>query len=210
MSLAPDPWQKVRTEHDLPADELISALQKEIRRGNTENAALVAYELCITSPELEAKVWQRLNVISVEDIGMGEPNAPVLIHNLGQMRLAFDYGAGDRNLYTIHAVRYLCGCKKDRSSDEMLNWIKMVVQKKGVRPNIPDYVLDMHTKRGAEMGRGLDHFLKEASRVKPELPSRDTTYRERLIKLCREDQSCKNGDDFGQQTLPLDDIPTKK
>ena len=37
--LPPDPWQKVRTEHDMAADELISAMQKEIRRGNTENAA---------------------------------------------------------------------------------------------------------------------------------------------------------------------------
>ncbi len=196
--LPPDPWQKVRTEHDMPADELISALQKEIRRGNSENAAVIAYELCITSPELEAKVWQRLNVISVEDIGMGEPNAPVLIHSLSQLRMAFDYGAGDRNLFTIHAVRYLCACKKDRSSDEMLNWIKQAMQKKGLRPNLPDYVFDMHTKRGAEMGRGLDHFLKEASRVSPELEGRDTTYRERLLKFSREEQAIKNGENDGK------------
>ncbi len=193
--LPPDPWQKVRTQHDFAADELISALQKEIRRGNTENAAVVAYELCITSPELEAKVWQRLYVMAVEDIGMGEPMAPVLILNLGQMRQALAYGAGDRYLYTIHAVRYLCGCKKDRSSDEMLNWIKNSMENNGLRPSIPDYVLDMHTRRGAEMGRGLDHFLKEASRVKPELPGRDTTYRERLLKYFREEQFSKNGDE---------------
>lgn len=191
--LPPDPWQKVLTEHDLPADELISALQKEIRRGNAENAAVIAYELCITSPELEAKVWQRLTVISVEDIGMGDTNAPLLIHSLSQMRQAFDYGAGDRNLFTIHAVRYLCGCKKDRSSDEMLNWIKKAMEKKNLRPNLPDYVFDMHTKRGQEMGRGLDHFLKEASKVSPELEGRDTTYRERLIKLNREEQPNHNG-----------------
>ncbi len=47
--LAPDPWQKVKTYHDLPADEVISALQKEIRRGHTENAARLAYELIQTS-----------------------------------------------------------------------------------------------------------------------------------------------------------------
>ena len=47
-----DPWVKVRTRHDFAADEVISALQKEIRRGNTENAALLAYEMATTSPEL--------------------------------------------------------------------------------------------------------------------------------------------------------------
>ena len=185
--LPPDPWQKVRTMHDLPADEVISTLQKEIRRGNTENAALVAYELVKTSPELEAKLWQRLYVIAVEDIGMGQPDAPVLIHSLEQMRLAFDYGMGDRELFAIHAVRYLCGCKKDRSSDEMLNWIKQAEDKQGLLPTIPDYALDMHTRRGAEMGRGLEHFLKEGSRVNPELPGRDISYRERLLKLFGED-----------------------
>jgi replication-associated recombination protein RarA len=176
----------VHTLHDLPADELISTLQKEIRRGNSENAALVTYELVATSPELEAKVWQRLYVIAVEDIGMGEPQAPVLVHSLGEMRLAFSYGMGDRELFAIHAVRYLCGCKKDRSSDEMLNWIKTAVEKEGLRPQIPDYALDMHTRRGAEMGRGFQHFLQEGSRVSPELPGRDTSYREKLLALMEE------------------------
>jgi replication-associated recombination protein RarA len=184
--LPPDPWQKVRTIHDLPADEVISALQKEIRRGNTENAALVAYELLTTSPELEAKVWQRLYVIAVEDIGMGEPQAPMLIQSLGEMRLAFSYGMGDRDLFAIHAVRYLCGCKKDRSSDEMLNWIKTAVEKEGLRPEIPDYAIDMHTGRGAGMGRGFDHFLQEGARINPEMPGRDTSYYDRLLKLMAE------------------------
>ena len=37
-----DPWQNVKTIHDFPADHVISALQKEIRRGHTENAVLLA------------------------------------------------------------------------------------------------------------------------------------------------------------------------
>jgi hypothetical protein len=50
--LPPDPWQEVSTRHGLPADQVISALQKEIRRGNTENAALIAYEMATTSERL--------------------------------------------------------------------------------------------------------------------------------------------------------------
>jgi replication-associated recombination protein RarA len=181
--LPPDPWQKVTTKHDLPADEVISTLQKEIRRGNTENAALIAYEMVTTSPELEAKLWQRLYVISVEDIGMGEPLAAVVIHNISQMRLAFKYGEGDRELFAVHAVRYLCEHQKDRSSDEMLNWIKRAVDEEGLQPNIPDYALDMHTRRGQEMGRGLQHFLDVGSQVHPELEGREKTYYKRLRGL---------------------------
>ena len=61
-----DPWTRVRTLHDFKADEVISSLQKEIRRGNTENAALLAAEMLLTSAELEAFLWFRLQVISVE------------------------------------------------------------------------------------------------------------------------------------------------
>lgn len=39
----------------------------------------------------------------------------------------------------------------------------------------------MHTKRGQEMGRDTRHFLTEASKVMPEIPNRDFTYRDRLL-----------------------------
>jgi replication-associated recombination protein RarA len=182
VTLPPDPWQKVMTSHDLPADEVISALQKEIRRGNTENACRLAYELISTSPELEEKLWIRLLVIAVEDVGFGEVNAPVLIHSLYEMHQQFSIGALDRPLFAIHAVRYLCNCEKDRSSDEMLNWLKQTEE----APEIPDYAVDMHTKRGQEMGRDIAHFFNEASKVAPEKPDRNTTYRERLLRLLDE------------------------
>src|SRR5215212_10332773 len=91
-----DPWTRVRTLHDLPADEVISSLQKEIRRGHTENAALLAYEMILTSPELEEKLWARLQVISVEDVGLGNVNAPVLIDTLYRMHQRIERPQGDR------------------------------------------------------------------------------------------------------------------
>ena len=87
MSVPPhqtDPWTRVRTVDDLPADEVISSLQKEIRRGLTENAALLAYEMLTTSPELEEYLWGRLQVISVEDVGFGNAEAPVPIGVLAE------------------------------------------------------------------------------------------------------------------------------
>ena len=44
-----DPWQKCKTISGLDADLVISAVQKEIRRGHEENAATLAYEMLITS-----------------------------------------------------------------------------------------------------------------------------------------------------------------
>src|SRR5262249_36258759 len=52
-----DPWTLVETAHGFRADELISTFQKSIRRGLVENAALVAYELYVTSAELEEHLW---------------------------------------------------------------------------------------------------------------------------------------------------------
>ena len=184
--LARDPWVDVKTFHGFQADHVISALQKEIRRGNVENAALLAYEMILTSPALEDYLWQRLKVISVEDIGFGEPMAPVLLQSLYEMTTACDRSVGERKLYAIHAVRYLCQCKKDRSSDEMINWISHAVELGKAMPAIPEYALDMHTAEGQKRGRGRRHFFEEAAKIIPELPNRDLTYRNRIMKMLEE------------------------
>jgi len=178
-----DPWVNVKTFNGFQADHVISALQKEIRRGNEENAALLAYEMIITSPALEDYLWHRLQVISVEDVGFGEPLAPVLIRSLFEMNEACDRAVGERRLYAIHAVRYLCSCKKDRSSDEMINWINHASESGKLLPVIPDYALDMHTAEGKKKGRGRRYFFEEASRTSPEVPDRDRTYLERIMKM---------------------------
>lgn len=181
-----DPWVDVKTFHGLPADHVISALQKEIRRGNTENAALLAYEMILTSPAMEDYLWYRLKVISVEDIGFGDLMAPVIIQSLFQMTSACDHSVGERKLYAVHAVRYLCQCEKDRSSDEMVNWISHASAQGKALPVIPDYALDMHTAAGQSKDRGRRYFFEEASKTAPELLERDKTYLERILKMLDE------------------------
>ncbi len=176
-----DPWVRVKTAHGYQADEVISALQKEIRRGETENAALLAYEMIITSPELEAKLWQRLKVISVEDVGWGDLQAPILVDVLHRFHCEAQRGSGTRALFALHAVRYLSSRPKDRSSDEMTQWIAHAVRRGRIKPTIPDYALDMHTAAGRRRGRGKRHFYEEAARVMPQRPGHETTYRQRLL-----------------------------
>ena len=175
-----DPWTRVTTAHGLQADEVISAFQKEVRRGNTENAVLLACEMMVTSAELEAYMWFRLQVISVEDVGYGNLQAPVLIETLYKMHERIPRPHGDRYLMAVHAVRVLCESQKERGSDDLKNWAFHALEN-GKLPEIPDYALDMHTQRGQEMERDFYHFLTEAAKVIPEIPDRDRTYLDQLI-----------------------------
>ncbi len=178
-----DPWQTVMTINEFKADHVISALQKEIRRGNSENAALLAYEMATTSPALEDYLWQRLMIISVEDVGFGNPQAMVQINAMYQMLQAFDRSVSERRLFAIHAVRTLSESQKDRSSDEMINWIIAGFEDGTLRPTIPDYALDMHTGDGQKMGRGKQHFWNEGAKISPDLPNRETKYRDRMLEM---------------------------
>ncbi|MDZ4992572.1 hypothetical protein GNF80_06230 [Clostridium perfringens] len=178
-----DPWANIRTRNGLRGDEVISSLQKSIRRGLVEEACKFAYEMYITSPQMEDKLWRRLITITVEDIGMGNTNAPILINNLNSMRKEFDYADGDRPIFFIHAIRYLCACEKDRSSDLLKN-IVIKGFAMGEVPEIPDYALDKHTVRGAKMGRDSFHFLHEASKVIPQMKV-DNDYKERYEEILK-------------------------
>ena len=179
-----DPWSKITTRNGYAGDEVISALQKSIRRGLEEQACMFAYEMYISSPQLEEKLWRRLLTISVEDIGMGNPMAAIMGNNLYQMSKQFDYADGDKPMYFIHAIRYLCSSEKDRSSDLLKNiCIKSFAM--GKFPEIPDYALDKHTQRGQAMGRDSFHFLNEASKVYPQKEV-DNDYKERYAKILEE------------------------
>ncbi|GEO47398.1 hypothetical protein [Companilactobacillus kimchii] len=162
-----DPWARSTTRNGLAGDEVISALQKSIRKGKERAAVEFAYEMYISSPQFEEKLWRRLQAISVEDIGMGNPMAAVLINSLNQIRQNFEYTEPDRAMMFVHAIRYLCESEKDRSSDLLKN-IVIKNFNKGYVPDIPDYALDKHTTRGKELGRGSLHFLHVDSKVTPQ------------------------------------------
>ena len=100
---------------------------------------------------------------------------------LDQMRKNFPYNDGDQPMYFIHAIRVLCTCTKDRSSDYLKNII-IKESAMGKVVEVPDIALDKHTKRGQEMGRGSKHFFEEATKVIPQLEI-DNDYRERYGKI---------------------------
>lgn len=174
-------WSETKTRNGFPADEILSALQKSIRRGLVEEACEFAYELYITAPLFLEKLWRRLITISVEDIGFGNLDANTYIVSLNESRKNFPYDDGDQPIFFIHAIRILCSSEKDRSSDLLKNIIIKGFAM-GKVPTIPDIALDKHTKRGQAMGRGSMHFLNEASIVIPQKKV-DNDYKSRYAKI---------------------------
>ena len=116
-------WAGSQTRNGFAADEIISSLQKAIRRAMEEQACQYAYELYVSGPIFLEKLWRRLLTISVEDIGFGNLNAAVYVNTMNEMRKNFPYDDGDQPMYFIHAIRILCSSNKDRSSDFLKNII---------------------------------------------------------------------------------------
>jgi hypothetical protein len=181
-----DPYSRIVSPHGIPVDDLVSVLQKEIRRSHVDNAVLAAYEMYATSPEVAQHLWRRLRIIAVEDIGMGLPFAPVLIEVLHRN---FDAEPGGDWMMACHAVRVLASAAKDRTSSEQADWATAQVVRGEALVQVPDYAHCVHTRAGQEQGRGLMQWWEHGARVRDESPGADHRYRDELIRLHREDEA---------------------
>jgi replication-associated recombination protein RarA len=157
-----DVWSRAKTVHGYAVDEVRSVLQKSIRRGLLEEAILAAYELFVSGPETEEMLWRCLEIIAVEDVGFGLLQAPLLIEAMNAQRVRWPYGS-ERWMFSAHAVRLLATSKKDRTSMEIAGWAEEVTQRGERSVRVEDYHIDMHTSRGAAMGRGKDHWWGEGA-----------------------------------------------
>lgn len=152
-----DVWARTTTVNGYPADEVRSALQKSIRRGWLEDALLAALELFDSGPETEEMLWRRLEIIAAEDVGFGLIEAPAILEALNAQRARMR-DRSDRWIYSAHAVRILASAKKDRTSMELAGWAAEVTASGERKLDIKDWMVDLHTSRGAAMGRGPAHW----------------------------------------------------
>ena len=177
-----DVWSRTITVNGYAVDEIRSVLQKSIRRGKLEEATLAAYELFASGPEAEEVLWRRLEIIATEDVGLGLIEAPMLLEALNQQRLRMAEG-GERWMYSAHAVRILTTAKKDRTSMELAGWAHEVVTRGERRVEVEDYMLDLHTRRGAAMGRGTEHWWNDGARLDNQVGGFETRWGDYLRKL---------------------------
>lgn len=180
-----DPWADVQSVRGIAVDELISALQKYIRRAKTEEAVLVARELWETSPALADKVWQRLTVISVEDVGFGNRSAVHEVDCLQRIAKTLPQRTRDEWLMLVHAIRTLADSPKDRATDDLAAWAIMALDTGRRHARIPEYALDVHTKRGQLAGADTLDFLTRSSYVEPVSATYNDCYKRQLVEAAR-------------------------
>lgn len=158
--------------------EVLSALQKEIRRGNEYEAVYWATELATTNPQM---LWKRLRIIASEDVGPADPVATMVIDALKRNWDSISRKNGASRLFMVHAVLHLARAPKSRTVDDLLITIygEMGFEKKKLP--IPDYALDTHTVRGKMMGRGFKHFLEEGAKLNNE--TLENPYKESAARI---------------------------
>lgn len=168
---------KSMTQNSYDTGEVISALQKEIRRGNEEGAMYWALELV---PQYEFYLWRRLVVIANEDIGIAQPSIFCTIAILRDQFFEFrERGRnGTARLILANAILTMCRAPKTRISDHFQRFMVHEWMHGEKRP-IPDYALDNHTKRGRNMGRrDAEFWLEEGCLLKKPADDVEDPYRE--------------------------------
>ncbi|MGW3957453.1 hypothetical protein ACWEKM_42735 [Streptomyces sp. NPDC004752] len=178
-----DPWSHTTSARGFQCDELVSALQKYIRRGNLDEALLIAREMYETGPELEQHLWTRLMVISSSDCGDGTFLQTPIVESLHRVCMRMPRGTGERWLFIAQAVRYLATCTKDMTTDEICMWSRHVMNKGLREPVIPSYAIDIHTAKGQELGRGVAHFLDEGTYIENPYAGADHTFGDRVREI---------------------------
>jgi replication-associated recombination protein RarA len=187
-----DVWSRAKTIHGYAVDEVRSVLQKSIRRGLVEEAVLAAFELYVTGPETEELLWRRLEVITIEDVGVGLVQGPMLIEALNNQRLRWPRNA-ERWMFSAHAVRMLCVAQKDRTTQELAGWTEDVVNRGERAVVVEDFHVDMHTVRGVSMGRGKEHWWNEGAIVRNPVEGLDSHWGDYLRRLYAGDDRADGG-----------------
>lgn len=139
--------------------EVSSAFQKAVRRAEEKVAIYFGTELAGSG--YAKYLWRRMLVIASEDIGLADNSVCVTINALySNWQVIAEKNHEEGIIPITHAILLLVRSKKSRLVDNA----KMYALKNGERMEIPDYALDVHTRRGKRMGRSYQFFL-ESGRV---------------------------------------------
>ena len=141
------PHFELKTKGGYRLDEAVSALQKAIRRGQEERAMFWAYELF--KGGYVKYLWRRLSIIVLEDIGLADPFAAILVNSLAQSSERINKNGYVETLHPGMAVMYLCRAFKSREVDYMLEFVDHK-RKLGQKLELLDHDLDCHTQKGRE------------------------------------------------------------
>jgi replication-associated recombination protein RarA len=173
---------RLRTIRGYDFSEVSSAMQKAIRRGDTQLAGYWALELWASG--FGNYVWKRLLTISAEDC-WGIITAEVKALHDGYLVVNANISARHSRgrIFISKAVILLSQAKKSRDADHLQNLVYDQCQ--GVDADqladelrsapeyvpIPEYAYDCHTRRGKKAGKTkADFFVAEHAALHPFQP----------------------------------------
>ena len=141
--------------------EVVSALQKEIRRGDEEAAVFWGTLLYEASPYY---LWRRLLVIAAEDVGFGSPETVTLVNALASgWKLAKEGAYGLSGHAPMMAIMAMCRAPKSTEVEDLQSLTIALIGKGQGRPILPEYI-DGHTKRGKAAGATWDQWYADRHR----------------------------------------------
>jgi replication-associated recombination protein RarA len=160
---------KITTVGGYDGSEVVSALQKCVRRGQEKEALFWAVELYNSG--YAEWCWKRLRIMSSEDVGLAERGISADIFALWSMFKEAAKNKEDKaepqRLFLTHAVFLLCRARKSRLIDWALIWAWLCHNFRKLP--IPDVALDKHTERGRMKKRSWAHFFDEGSHLENQL-----------------------------------------
>jgi hypothetical protein len=80
------------------------------------------------------------------------------------------------------AIRAMCRAAKSREGDHFQAAIGLANELEGQSPEIPDWAYDHHTLKGRKLGRGVEHFRQESTKLVP-APKRPDAYEEEAYAM---------------------------
>lgn len=156
--------------------EVASLLQKTLRRGDLTLAARAANELF---PTYANYTWNRLMTVSAEDCSDMVTGEIVALYDAWEK---VNQGKGHKvkgRVFIAKAIVLLAKAKHSRDADELnilvsdrlpeqelyaaLQEVEAGFEVEQRDLKIPEYVYDIHTRRGKRMGKTKAQFLREES-----------------------------------------------
>lgn len=143
-------------------DEVASALQKEIRRGDEEAAVYWGLLLHDASPHY---VWKRVLITAAEDVGLAAPGVVAQVSALAQ---AWSFCRQNSWYVSPHhltmAIVLLCRSPKSTEVEDLQS-LTLEGQKRGEKREMPEYALDAHTKAGKQAGASWSDWYRDRHKL---------------------------------------------
>ena len=141
--------RKTETKLGYKLDEVASALQKEIRRGDEEAAVYWALLLQSAAPQY---AWKRTLVAAAEDIGIAAPETVAQVSALAQAwKISKEHAWYVSPHHLTMAVVLLCRAPKSTEVEDLLSYTDELIRR-GIKRDMPDYAVDGHTQAGRAKG----------------------------------------------------------